>query len=592
MLSTARGRGHPVLMSSTSAALLTPARPRFSERIRAPTGRHPALAVAVATLVLAWAALLATHHSPHLAVPKQVALEHVLADPGARSMLAGVHWTRLAPAAIDGHHELLGFYRGPRLVATVDVAFDGHVLVLDRSDLARSSYAYGSDIANDVRVLLGLCAVFVIMTGVWPLWRIRNLDVAVAASSALSIAVFDDWTLERMVLVAYPALIYLALRCAWRALGPAPGDRAAVPLYELLTRRSSPSQQLRILRSLALACALIVAMVGLSSPHVIDVGYAVMEGATAIVHGLLPYAHVADVLHGDTYPIGSYLLYVPLAWLWPVHTVFDDADCTLAVAVCAALGAAWGLARPAAGGQLARSRRSERPERPGRSRPEQHAAEILGLRAAIAWLTFPPLLLTVSTGTTDVALAAALVGALLLWRKPGAGTALLSLAAWFKLVPVALFPLWIARLRRGALARALLAAAVVSLVMVAVLVALGGAHAATRMVGAMSFQMTRTAPDTLWAFVGSVPLQQLAEALTLALIAGAAVRLRRDQAFAADRRRFAALCAAVLLGIQISGNYWTFMYLTWVFPFIALSLLAGPNASEGHSGWSKWMPGR
>ena len=58
------------------------------------------------------------------------------------------------------------------------------------------------------------------------------------------------------------------------------------------------------------------------------------------------------------------------------------------------------------------------------------------------------------------------------------------------------------------------------------------------------------------------------------------MRLWRDQALANDRARFAALCAAVLLGVQLAGNYWTFMYLTWVFPFIALSLLAGPQTTD------------
>ena len=160
----------------------------------------------------------------------------------------------------------------------------------------------------------------------WPLWRIRNLDVAVAASTALSIVLFNHWMLDRMVYVSYAAMAYLAIRCAWRALGPQRAERPATPIYEQLTRSWSATQQVRLLRLLALSCALVVAMVGLSSLSVIDVGYAVMEGATAIVHGLLPYGHVGDILHGDTYPIASYLLYTPFALFLPVHTVFDDAD--------------------------------------------------------------------------------------------------------------------------------------------------------------------------------------------------------------------------------------------------------------------------
>lgn len=558
-------------MSSTSAALLSSLRPRLSARIWGGARKHPALVVAAAAFALAWASLLVTYQQPHIAVPKAIALRHAQADPGTRSMLARVHWSRLDVTAVDSHYEMLGFYRGPRLVATVDERLDGRVIVLDHTNLTHTRYVYGSDIANEVRVLLGLCVVFVLMSAVWPLRRIRNLDVAVAASFAVSIALFNHWMLDRMVYLSYAAMAYLAIRCAWRALGPQRRQRAATPIYEHLTRGWSAIQQVRLLRLLAVSCGLIVAMVGLSSLSVIDVGYAVMEGATAIVHGLLPYGHVGDILHGDTYPIASYLLYTPFAWLSPVHTVFDDADPALWVVLCAALLAAWGIARLAA----------NRPRRPVAG--EKRAAELVGLRTAIAWLTFPPLLVTVSTGTTDIVLAALLVGALLLWRKPGAGTAVLSFAAWFKLVPAALFPLWIASLRRLGIGRALLSAIAVSAAMLAALAALGGADALVRMVTAMSFQLTRTAPNTLWTFAGSVPLQQATEALTLSLIAGATVRIWRDRSLADDRVRFAALCAAVLLGVQLGGNYWTFMYLTWVFPFIALSLLAGPPTTDTSS---------
>ncbi len=89
----------------------------------------------------------------------------------------------------------------------------------------------------------------------------------------------------------------------------------------------------------------------------------------------------------------------------------------------------------------------------------------------------------------------------------------------------------------------------------------------------MAFQFTRTSPHTLWALVGSVPLQQLAEAATLALVAGAAVRLRRDGRVAEDRARVAALAAAILLGAQISASYWNYMYLVWALPFLVPALL-------------------
>ncbi len=547
-------------MSYSSVAVSPSVRPSLIARLAARLRLHLALVAAAATLAVVWAGLVLTHEPPHLAVPAPVALRRVLANSGTAQMLSTVHWDRWEATAMDSRYEVLGFYRGPRIVATVTVGFDGHVVILDSTDLARQKYEYGSNVANDARVLAILCVLFVLVSAVWPLWRIRNLDVLVVASLTLSVVLYNRGMLTRMALVSYPALTYIALRCSWWALGSRRRPPPSVPLYDYLTRRWTEAQRVRMLRFLALTAALVVTIVGLTSFNVIDVGYAVMEGATLIIHGVLPYGHIPDVLHGDTYPIGSYLFYVPAAWLSPVHNVWDDADVTLAVAVVCALAAAVGLWRLA-------SRAGPTPER-------ADEASAAGLRSAIAWLTFPPLIVTISTGTSDVALAAMLVGALLLWRRPGWSAAAVSGAAWFKLTPLAILPLLLARLRGRALVRAVAAIALTSAVMVAFLVALGGAGAPLRMLSAMTFQFTRGSQHNLWAVIGSVPLQQLAEAATVALIVGVVVRMRRDRALAEDRARLAGVAAAILIGLQISANYWSYLYLVWAFPFIAVSLFA------------------
>jgi hypothetical protein len=541
-------------MSYTSVALSRSISASGAARLGARLRKRGPIAVAAATLVLGWAALLATHSSPAPAVPRAAALHAVLSDPGLARMLSGAHWERATLTPVDSHYEELGFYRGARIVATVTVGRTPRGLFLDATDLTRQNYAYGSNIANDLRVLGGLAALFVLMTAVWPLWRLRNLDAVVVAGTALSVVLFNRWTLTRMVLVSYPAMIYLALRCACQALAP-PGCRLpSTPLYDHLTRAWSAAQRARLLRVIAATLALIMAMVGVTSLHVLDVGYAVMEGATAIVHGVLPYGHIPDVLHGDTYPIASYLLYVPFAALSPVYSAWDNADATLFVAVAAALLCAWGTWRLA-----------------GRA-----ASSTAGLRTAVAVLAFPPLLVTVSTGTTDVVLATMLVAAFLLWRRPAWASAALSAAAWFKAAPVLLVPLLFARLGRESLVRALLALLAASSLMLAALLALGGPSAPAQMLRAISFQFTRASPHTLWALAGSVPLQQLAEAMTLALVAGAAIKLRSDRWLANDRTRLAALLGAVLLGVQISASYWNYMYLVWALPFVVMALFAAP----------------
>ena len=555
-------------MSSTSFPLAS--RDRLSLLRGSQTGWRTQLALlaAAVTFVLALAGLLITHEPTPIAVPKAIALHEVLKDRGTARMLASVHWDRIGVTPMDRRYEILEFFRGPRLAASVTVGWAGKAVILATTDGAHQTYVYGSNIANDPRVLALLSIVFVLMTAVWPVRRVRNLDVLVATSTVLSVVMFNESMMGRFVLVTYPALIYLAVRCAWRGLRSRATPLPATPLYEQLTRSWSDVQRLRMLRWAATAMTLIVVMVGFTSLHILDVGYAVMEGATLIAHGVLPYGHIPDVLHGDTYPIGSYLFYVPFALAWPVHNVWDSADVTLAIAVAAGLFIAAGLRWLTNG-------------RPSRAVGGAASATTgAGLRTVIAVLSFPPLLVTVSTGTTDVVLGAMLVVALLLWSRPAAGSAALAASAWFKLTPVALLPLWLARLRGRALSRAVIAVVVASVALSAVVVALGGASAPVEMVRAMSFQFTRSAPQTPWAIYGSVPLQQLAEAATLALLAGACVCIRNDDELASDLTRVAAIAGAVLLGIQVSANYWNYMYLVWVLPFLVLSLLSGP-AEEG-----------
>jgi hypothetical protein len=537
-------------MSSTSATLAA-SRSRRYETLSARARIFAPLLTALLTLGVAWGALTLTHRTTRAPLAAGAALHHVMGNPSTASMLRLTHWRRMTLTPVDNRHELLGFFRGSRMVAVVIVGQGRHGLSFDASDLTREKYAYGSNIANDPRLLTILSVVFVLMTAVWPVWRIRNLDALACTSLVLSVVLLNRWQLGPLVLLSYPPLLYLAFRCAWWGMGWRRESAPSIPLFEHATRRWSDVQRLRTLRLLAVAAGTVVVIVGVTSLNILDVGYAVMEGATAIVHGLIPYGHVPGILHGDTYPLGSYLLYSPLAWLFPVRSTWDSAAVTLFVAAGAALVAAAALWRIA-------------------SAPAVRAS---ALRAVIAWFTFPPLLVTVSTGTTDVALAAMLVGALVLWRRPAWCAALLAAASWFKLVPLTIVPLLLARLRGRELARGTLAIGVVSAIMVGALLALGGWAAPREMAQALGYQFSRSSPHTLWTIVGSVPLQQLAEAATLSLIVGAVVRVYQDPGLGQDRRRCAGFAAAILLGVQISANYWNYMYLVWVFPFIAVALL-------------------
>jgi hypothetical protein len=208
------------------------------------------------------------------------------------------------------------------------------------------------------------------------------------------------------------------------------------------------------------------------------------------------------------------------------------------------------------------------------------AERAAGLRAALAWLVYPPLVVTVSSGTSDVLLGALLLGALVLSRRRLASATLILAAGWFKLVPFALLPIWLARLRGRRLLLALAVVAVSGLATVALLIALGGSGAPQQMLHAMAFQLERRTLHSPWSLLGLEWLQPLAQAAVLALVAAATVRVRREPELAADPVRLAAIAGAVLLGLQLCGNYWTYLYLAWAVPCIVLSLLASvPQAA-------------
>ncbi len=522
------------------------------------------LLAGVLVALLAGAALTVTHHDARMAVAPRVAIRAALRNPAVTRARAGSHWNQITATAIDQNLVHVSFLAHGQLVAEAAVNRHGDVLstLNDRS----MPVPYGDWIAYEPALLVGWCALLVLMAGVSPWRRLRNLDVAAAVSLVIAVVLFQHRYLSASVLAAAPGMVYLLLRCAFSALRPRGRPVASTPLLAALTPGVDPARRVRWLRWLLVVVALVYVMVGVSSPDAVDVIYAVMEGATTLIHGVLPYGHLPPgVIHGDTYPILSYALYTPLALVAPVRSVWNSVDGGLAVAVLAALVAAWAVFRTAAGPR----------RRSGAGRPVE--VEEAGLRAALAWLAFPSLLITVSTGTTDVVLAAMLAIAVLLWRRPAWCAGMVAAAGWFKLAPFALVPVSLAPLRGRSLARAVAAIVLVSLPMVALLLALGGLHGPEDMLHSVSYQFTRGSEQSVWSALGIDGLQPLAQACVLGLIAAAVVKLRLEPEVAHDRARMAALVAAILIGLQLSADYWAFLYLAWIMPLVGVSLLAEPG---------------
>jgi hypothetical protein len=521
------------------------------------------LAAGLAVALLAGLALTVTHHALRPAIPAGRAVQIALRDAKTRQALAGSHWTSVRAEPLDRQTERVAFFTGSQVVAEVALNRDGTVVagVNDRA----LRVPYGDWIAYQPALLVGLCALFVLMTAVTPWWRLRNLDVVASLSLVASVVLFQHRYLNASLLEAAPGLVYLLVRCARRALGPSAETPVSTPLLAAITTGVDPARRVRWLRAALIVLGLVFVMVTVSSTDPVDVIYAVMEGATRLVHGVMPYGHMPPgIIHGDTYPILSYALYAPLALLSPVNSLWDSVDAGLAVAVLAAFAAAWAVFRigAGAGARLAR----------GRGRPAE--VEEAGLRAALAWLAFPPLMISASTGTTDVLLAAMLAIAVLLWRHPAASNGLLAVAGWFKLAPFALLAVSLAPLRGRRLVTSLIVIGAISVIPLAILLALGGLSGPSQMAHAVAYQFSRGSLQSVWSALGIERLQPLGQACVLGLIAGAVVKLRQEPDLARDRVRMAALTASILIGLQLAADYWAFLYLVWMVPLVCAALYA------------------
>src|SRR5207244_10533527 len=115
-----------------------------------------------------------------------------------------------------------------------------------------------------------------------------------------------------------------------------------------------------------------------------------------------------------TYPLLTYLAYVPAALMWPVRDGFDDPIGALVVAALGAVAVAWGLSRVAS----------------AMARRQGDDTGNVGLLQAAAWLACPVALVTTSAGTSDVLVAASVTAGLGLLLRPSLATAALSAGGW------------------------------------------------------------------------------------------------------------------------------------------------------------------
>jgi hypothetical protein len=517
-----------------------------------PASRELLAALLVFALATAALAIVHRHATPRYRLGPRAAVAAARADALDAQLLAHRHVTSARTIPYDGRMQAVNFFDGPQLVLYAVVDPHGHV----RARQGHRGYMpqLGAPVANSWWLLALLTAVFLLAVMVVPLRRIRNLDALALAGFTLNVAAVNAGLVELSVIVGVLLLAYLGLRClivgmrAQASTVPSP----QTPLLDWLTTRWERPRRLRLLWLLTGALLAAFLMVTLTSDNESTVAAASLAGGTDLLHWQLPYGHITNTLHGDTYPLLNYVFYLPGALLSPISTPWSDLSGSLAIAAAGALATAaaiWLLARRSLGA--------------GRS---------ASVRAVLAWLAFPPVLLAASGGTNDLVVAACLAWMLVLAASASGSLLLLAIAVWTKVVPLVLAPLWLVRGEHARL-RVLVPAAVLSVLLCGYLVALGGIGAPGAMLRDISFPFHRGSLYAPW-YALSVPwLQPVAQAGVLALLLWVVLRLRRSPSVWRQPARLAGVCGALLIGVQLSANQWTYTYLPWVFPFIALALL-------------------
>jgi hypothetical protein len=492
-----------------------------------------ALVFVVACVASAFAREHAELHPPY---PKNQVAGAAQRDARVREALAGTGWNDARVLPLDKTRWRVTFFAGPRQVLDAAVGPRGQVAAIEEHVVGHPP---GSSTLWSPALLVLFSGLFVLAVATRPLLAIRNLDaLVVGAAFTVSASLLDDRLVAAHVYVASASLAYVFVRCAMTGLGLAP---AAEPAEPLSLGRFAPAITVA---TAAAAVLLVVTSTGTS-----DVAFAGLAGGTLLNHGTSPYGHITtEIVHGDTYPLLTYVLYMPVAAISPVRDSFDSLD-----------GALWVNAVALVAGAALATR--------------------WGMRTVLAWLAFPPLLLAASSGGNDVPAAAFVVAALATFGREQLSAGLLTLAGWVKIAPaVALVPL-IARLRGRTLAQTL--AVVIGLVAAGllVMVVVGGTDSIDRAISALSFQFERGSWFSLWRELGVPAVQVVIQALTIAFLVVSAIVARRDPGI--SLRRFAGLGGAAVALVQLSGNYWNFAYLAWLLPFVLLALFpAAPRSSQ------------
>jgi len=375
------------------------------------------------------------------------------------------------------------------------------------------------------------------------LLSMRNLDLVALLGFLVSHGFYRQGIVLEAVVLWYPPLIYLFLRTLLMGFG----------IGERVERTSNfPTWLLMVLAGLAGGLLLSLNV----DSRVIDVGYAGVVGADRILDGTIPYGNMpSEVGTGDTYGPLNYLLYVPFVLMFGFQGEWDFLPAAHALTLFSFVAGA--VALFITGYRL--------------SGKEGAAALVL------AWSAFPYTVYATNNNTNDVIVAAVAAIGLAAAASPIARGA--SIAAGFavKLYPIVLGPLWISYdgLKRKPIVDFVLGGAGVVLLTFWVVLLDGHPLQALELFyqKTLAFQGDRVSPWTIYTQVPALAfLQKPITALVIFLGLLLAFVPRKK-----SLRRLAALSAALVIGFQLTVNYWFYAYVIWFEPFVFVALLLSTN---------------
>jgi len=375
-------------------------------------------------------------------------------------------------------------------------------------------------------------------------WQMLHLDLLVLSAFSASTAFFNAARVDVSVPLVYPLLVYLLARMLWIGL-----------------RRGAPARRpLALLVPVGWLAVAVIFLVGfrvalnVTNSNVIDVGYAGVIGADRIVDGDALYGKFPrDNAMGDTYGPVIYLAYVPFEQALKWSGRWDDLPAAhaaaitfdlLALALCFLIG-----------------RRVRGPD--------------LGVLLAYAWATYPFTLYAQMSNSNDALVAVLVLAAIWAADSAPARGAFVALAGLTKFAPLALAPLLAMHGRPRSRARSIAAfaggftvAAVLAFAPLAGDLSLRDFWDHT-----IAFQAQRGSPFSIWGLydpdVAWLSYVQRAVQVAAALLALALAFVPRRR----DVVGLAALCAAILIALQLGVSHWFYLYIPWFFGLVMIALL-------------------